>query len=110
MCTYISNFYLKNTMYRYEYMKLSLDIVPEGIVQQYNFRKLAHKVFVCMEIQKGIYGLTKAGKISNDKIKLHLSKFGYETAPIAPGLRRHQTRPLQFSLVVDDFGVKYERQ
>ena len=23
---------------------------------------------------------------------------------------RHQTRPLQFSLVVDDFGVKYERQ
>ena len=63
-----------------------------------------------MEIQKGIYGLPQAGKITNDKLKLHLSKIGYETAPITPGLWRHQPNPLQFSLVVDDFGVKHERQ
>ena len=63
-----------------------------------------------MEIQKGMYGLTQAGKIANDKLKLHLDKFGYETAPITPGLWRHQTHPLQFSLVVYDFGIKYELQ
>ena len=59
-----------------------------------------------MEIQKDMYG----AKFANDKLKLHLAKFGYEPAPITPGLWRHQTSPLQFSLVVDDFGIKYERQ
>ena len=63
-----------------------------------------------MEIQKGVYGLPQAGKISNDKLKLHLAKFVYEPAPITPGLQRHQTRPLQFSMVVDDLGIKYELQ
>ena len=63
-----------------------------------------------MEIQKGMYGITQAGEIANDKIKLHLSKFGYEPVPITSYLWRHQTCPLQFSLVVDDFGIKYELQ
>ena len=57
-----------------------------------------------------MYGLTQAGKIANDKIKLHLSKFGYDPVPIMPGLWRHQTFPLEFSLVVHDFGIKYKRQ
>ena len=63
-----------------------------------------------MEIQKGMYGIPQAGKMANDKFKLHLAKFGYEPAPITPGLWRHQTSPLQFSLVVDNFGIKYESQ
>ena len=46
----------------------------------------------------------------NDKLKLHLAKFGYEPAPITPGLWRHQTQALQFSLVVEDFGIKYDLQ
>ena len=57
-----------------------------------------------------MYGLPQTGKFSNDKLKLHLSNFGYEPAPINPGLWGHQMCPLQFSLVVNDFGVKYERQ
>ena len=57
-----------------------------------------------------MYGLPQAGKIANDKLKLNLDKFGYKPAPITPVLWQHQTRPLQFSLVVDEFGIKYERQ
>ena len=57
-----------------------------------------------------MYGLPQAGKIANDKCKFHLAKFGYEPAPITLGVWRHQTRHLQFSLVVHDFGIKYERQ
>ena len=48
-------------------------------------------------------------KFENDKLKLHLAKFGYEPAPITPGLWRQQNFPLHFSLVVDDFRIKYER-
>ena len=76
MCVYIANFYLNEPMNRYEYMKLPLDIVPEEIIQQYNLINLAHKVFVYMEIKKVMYGLPQAGKIANDKLKLHLFKFG----------------------------------
>ena len=105
MCADIANFYLNNPMDRYEYMKLPVDIIPEEIIQQYNLRNLAHKGFVYMEIQKGMYGLPQARKIENDKLKIHLYKFGYEPSPITPGLRMHQTCHLQFSLVVDDFGI-----
>ena len=91
-------------------MKLPLDIIPEEIIQQYNFRNLSHKGFVYIEIQKGVYGIPQAGKIANDKLNLHLSKFGYDPAPITTGIWRHQNLPLQFSLVVDDFGIKYECQ
>ena len=110
MCADIANFYLNNPMNRYEYMKTPLYIIPEEIIQQYNLRNLAHKGFVYMVIQKGVYGLPQAGKIANYKLKLHLEKCVYKPAPITPGLWRHKTRPLQFSLVVGDFGIKYERQ
>ena len=89
MCVDIANFYINNPMNIYEYMKLPLDITPEEIIQQYNLRNLIHKGFVFMDIQKGKYGLPQAGKISNDKLKLHLAKFGYEQARITPGLWRH---------------------
>ena len=57
-----------------------------------------------------MYGLPQAGKIANDKLKIHMAKFGYNPAPITPGLWQHQTHSHQFSLGVDDFGIKYERQ
>ena len=57
-----------------------------------------------------MYGLPQAVNISNDKLKQHLEKFGYDSSPITTGLWRNQTRTLQFSLLVGDFGVQYERQ
>ena len=57
MCADIANFYLNNPMDRYEYMKLPLDIIPEEIIYQYNLINLAHKDFLYVEIQKGVYRL-----------------------------------------------------
>ena len=67
-------------MDRYEYIKLPLEIFPAEIIQQYKLQYLANNDFVCMEIQKGMDGLTQAGKFSNYKLKLHMKKFGYEQA------------------------------
>jgi len=36
-----------------------------------------------------------------------LNKHGYHQSKLVPGLWKHNTRPMQFTLVVDDFGVKY---
>ena len=76
MCVYKSNYYLNNLMDIYEYMELSLEMILDEIIQQYNLRNLSHKVFVYMAIQNSMYGLPKAGKIANDKLNLNLAKFG----------------------------------
>ena len=49
-------------------MKLRLDIIPEEILSQYNFRDIAVDGWVYCEIKKGMYGLPHAGKIANDRL------------------------------------------
>ena len=36
-----------------------------------------------------------------------MNKHGYHQSTLVPGLCTHEWRPIQFTLVVDDFGVKY---
>ena len=62
---------------------------------------------MCVEIHKGIYSLPQAGFLANNFLKKQLAKFGYFKAKDTPGLWRHIYHPLQFTLVVDDFGIKY---
>jgi hypothetical protein len=57
--------------------------------------------------ERGVYGLPQAGKLANDLLKERLAKHGYTSTPTTPGLWQHKTRPITFTLVVDDFGVKY---
>jgi hypothetical protein len=54
-----------------------------------------------------MYGLPQAGILANELLQRNLAKDGYQLTPHINGLWRHDTRPISFSLVVDDFGVKY---
>ena len=45
--------------------------------------------------------------LANKQFRLRLEKEGYYKARTTSGLRRHKWRPIQFFLVVDDFGVEY---
>jgi hypothetical protein len=49
----------------------------------------------------------KPARIANDQLLTFLAQDGYHQPPNTPGLFMHTTRPVTFSLVVDDFGVKY---
>ena len=60
-----------------------------------------------MEIRKAIYGLPQAGVLPNKLLKRRFAPAGYYKMPHAPGLWKHVFRPIAFTLVVDDFGVKY---
>ena len=62
-----------------------------------------------LKIVKGMYGLPQAGKIANDLLVKRLRRFGYYPTQFTPGLWTHVWRPIKFTLVVDDFGVKFER-
>ena len=94
-------------MSRYEYMKISLDIVPDKIVRQYNIRALASNGWVYMETRKGIPGLKQSRRIVNDRLQLYLYKFGYAPVVRTPSLWKHATKNIIFSLIIDDFGVRY---
>jgi hypothetical protein len=54
-----------------------------------------------------MYGLPQAGILSNQLLAHHLAIHGYHQTKFTPGLWRHFTHPIQFTLVVDDFGVQY---
>ncbi len=62
------------------------------------------------EIIKGMYGLPQAGIIAQKLLEECLSKHGYSQSQIIPGLWTHPTRPIFFSLVVENFAVKYTRK
>jgi hypothetical protein len=54
-----------------------------------------------------MYGFKQAGLLSNQLLQKRLSNFGYYPARHTPGMWLHKTRPISFSLIVDDFAVKY---
>jgi hypothetical protein len=62
---------------------------------------------VYIEVQKGMYGLPQAGILSNQLLGRRLAIHGYHQTKSTPGLWRHVTHPIQFTLLVDDFGVQY---
>jgi hypothetical protein len=63
--------------------------------------------YVYCEIQKGMYGLPQAGIIAQELLEERLAKYGYHQSKIIPGFWSHKTRPICFTLVVDDFAIKY---
>jgi hypothetical protein len=54
-----------------------------------------------------MYGLPQAGILANKLLQRNLSQDGYRPTTHTHGLWTHDTRPISFSLVVDEFGVKY---
>jgi hypothetical protein len=103
----IKNYYLGTPLPWFEYMKMLLSRFPEEIIQKYNLKALAVDGWVYIEIRKGMYGLKQAGILANQLLQTRLAPFGYYPARHTPGLWLHNTRPISFTLVVDDFAVKY---
>ena len=53
-----------------------------------------------------MYGLVRAGIIAHEALKEHLKPYGYAPAKITQGLWTHQDRDINFTLVVDNFGIR----
>eukprot|EP00804_Cyclotella_cryptica_P013525 CCRYP_017242-RA/>CCRYP_017242-RA protein AED:0.41 eAED:0.41 QI:0/0/0/1/0/0/5/0/589 len=89
---------------------MPLALFPDHIRAQYNLDKHAIHGFVYLELRGAIYGLPQAGTLANKLLRKRLAPHGYYEVAHTPGLWRHVTRPISFTLVVDDFGVKYVGQ
>eukprot|EP00978_Attheya_sp_CCMP212_P042683 scaffold264557_cov29-Attheya_sp.AAC.4 len=108
MCVDGKDFYLNNDMEIYKYIRIPVKMIPEEFIITYNLTPLIRNGFVYAEVRKGMYGLPQAGKIAQDHLTKVLEPWGYAPAPITAGLWTHKTRPINFTLVVDDFGIKYQ--
>jgi hypothetical protein len=91
-------------------MVINLASLPQETIKKYDLNKLAQDGKVYIEIQKGMYCLPQAGILANELLQRNLAKDGYHPTTHTHGLWTHNTRPISFSLVVDDLGVKYVRQ
>jgi hypothetical protein len=58
-------------------------------------------------MRKAIWGLLQVGILANKHLRRKLALFGYYKCINTPGLWYHETCPIMFTLIVDDFGVKY---
>ena len=104
----ISNFYLNTPLDRPEYIKMKLSNFPEEIAEQYNLKeKETDDGYVYVEVRKGMYGLPQAGILAQELLEKRLNDQGYRQSKLTPGFWKHDWRPICFTLVVDDFGVKY---
>jgi hypothetical protein len=103
----IINYYVGTPLPTYQYMRLPISILPVDIIEKYDLTRLEVNGWVYLEIGKGMYGLKQAGILANQVLQKRLKPFGYYPAIHTPGLWLHNTKPTAFSLVVDDFAVKY---
>ena len=104
----IKDFYLMTPMDRYEYFRMKLELFPQDIIDEYGLRdKVDTDGNVFCEVRRGMYGLPQAGIIAQELLTKRLHKAGYRQSKTTPGYWRHDWRPISFTLVVDDFGVKY---
>jgi hypothetical protein len=88
-------------------MFINLASLPQEKIQKYDLNKLTQDGKVYIEIQKGMYGLSHAGILANELLQRNLAKDGYRPTTHTHGLWTDDSRPISFSLIVDDLGVKY---
>jgi hypothetical protein len=77
-------------------MVINLASLPQETIEKYDLNELAQDGKVYIEIKK-----------VNKRLQRNLAQESYRPTIHTHGLWTHDTRPTSFSLVVDDFGVKY---
>ena len=102
------DFFLHGSSGRNEYMRIPLTYFSEEDMLKYDIKSFIqpNDKSVLVEIYGNMYGLVNAAYVAQKDLVSLLSDNGFiETQ--TPQLYKHTSRNIQFSLVVDDFGVKY---
>jgi hypothetical protein len=107
MCLDIKNFYLTAALKYFKYMKMQLSLFTGWIIEQYDLTKHAKDRWVHLKMRCPVWGLPQVGILANKCLCMKLAQFGYSKCVNTPNLWYHEMRPITFTLVMDDFGVKY---
>ena len=105
----IKDFYLNTPLDRSEYLRVATKFLPPQVIAHNKLQSYINKGSILFEINKGMYGLPQAGLLAQNRLIKHLATNGYHQTD-ATCLFRQETNGTDFSLVVDDFGVKYSNK
>ena len=103
----VKHVYLNNCMDRVEYIIIQISMIPQEFINEYDPKRKLHNRYIFLQVTKIMYGLQKAGQISHDALVKHLAHYGYQTSIKIPGLWINNSCPINSTLVVNDFSVKY---
>jgi hypothetical protein len=103
----LKDFYLYSTLDDYKYVRIPVHLIPQEIIDLYQLEDKIIDSHVYAEVRKGMYGLPQAGRLANEQIREFLEPHGYVPCHVTPGLWKDCNSDLMFTLVVDDFGVRY---
>jgi hypothetical protein len=81
--------------------------IPDKFINKYKLTGLDRDGRIYLKIHQGCYGLPQAGILANKFLRSHLEAKGFYEAASTPGLWCHKWRPIQFCLIIGNFGVKY---
>jgi hypothetical protein len=85
------DFYLMTPMKRYKYFHMKLKLFPQDIIDEYNLTsKVDHNGNVHCKVQRGMYGLPKAGIIAQELLETRLKMAGYMQSKLTLGYWKHE--------------------
>lgn len=104
----VKDAYLNSTLDEPCYMRIRLDQLAPNTIAKYGLAALAKNGSVLHKITKGIYGHPEAGRLwQQTLVRDCLTPAGFKALPSSPCLFANEDKTVVFSLVVDDFFIKY---
>ena len=88
-------------------MCIKLSDIPQEFIKKYDLTQSVQNGWIYFYILRGCYGLTQSGRLANDLLLTRLEKEVYYEPATTPGLWSHKWCPIQFVLLLDDFGIEY---
>jgi hypothetical protein len=105
----LEDFYLFTVLDKPEYMRMPITYIPHDLRLELGMGDLPDDASVLWEINKGLYGMPQAGLLAKTELNKLLATHGYHECVFTQGLYRHATRPISFTVWVDDFLIKFKR-
>ena len=82
-------------------------MILDKIIEKYDLKAKSVDTWVYLKKQKNMNGLKQSDILSNKLLQKWLPPSGYYPYKHTAGLWLHKTRKIEFTLVVDEFLVKY---
>ncbi len=73
ICSNGKSYYLTTPMDHFEYMHMSIKLIPQSFIDEYDLPRKIRDGFVYMEIRNSMYGLPQAGILVNQLFKIRLA-------------------------------------
>jgi hypothetical protein len=104
----IKDFYLMSTLPVPGWIKIPVKDVSQSLLEEHNLLQFVVDNHILCRVDGTMYGHPYAGRGANIDLVAHLASHNFIQDSNIPCLFTHSARKISFTLVVDDFGVKYD--